>query len=448
MKGIQFVKFLTSVYDRLRRYREERAFAALGRSTYAASRSSAIVGSEPVVTVNFLCEEFFHPDLRGYGGFGLTVKNIAEHFNAAEEAPYRVRLAFPQGTQLVRAPEVRRFHETDVILRPATPRTHVPSFTGYHHLLNRQGRQVFLSIDWYPSYLYPLHALSATPLIIWIHDPRDRDEWQRIGQVPGELEFRGLRHPHELHGLADEKASSMRRLFNLQKSCPRMIAFATTAMTLLERARATYQLPDLQAHWLPNPIALPDVPSIEYSEKPTLLYLGRLDPVKRPWIVFELARRHPGIDFVIAGQSHAPDLFRQWKERYDGLPNLKLLGHVDAVEKDRLLRSCWGILNTSVHEAEPVSFLEAFSYGKCVVSCHDPDQEVSRFGYFVGEVNGEGLDEDSLRRFGDGINQLVSRADQRLEKGTAGMAEMKKHHTFKRFEERLSEIIEIERLHR
>jgi glycosyltransferase involved in cell wall biosynthesis len=129
-----------------------------------------------------------------------------------------------------------------------------------------------------------------------------------------------------------------------------------------------------------------------------------------------------------------------WIEKYRNVSNLKFLGHVDGLEKDRLLRTCWGLLNTSVHEAEPVSFLEAFSYGRCVISCHDPDNEVSNFGYYTGEVFGEGLDEDSLARFEKQIRKLLGNTVDRLAKGSAAREAMTKFHSMESFKVRLEEI--------
>jgi glycosyltransferase involved in cell wall biosynthesis len=392
----------------------------------------------------FLCEEFFHPDLGGFGGFGKTVKNAAEHFNGGPASPFRVTLFHPQGSSLVDRPEFRRYHDTDVLLRPPVPRTDHANFDSYSALANFAGRKVFISIDWYPSYTYPLYAASAVPLVVWIRDPRDRAEWLRIGSVADELTVHGVATAEELATAAGRKEASIKRLLALQASLPRKIVFAATSMSLVQRAERTYGLPGLKAHWLPNPIPIPEVDPTEQSARPSLLFLGRLDPVKRPWIAFELARRHPDVDFLIAGNSHFEDVMAPWISRYRSLPNLKFHGHIDGEAKDSLLRQCWGLLNTSIHEGEPVSFLEAFSYGKCVIACLDLDRHVSRFGYFAGESLGEGLDVHTLGRFGEQIERLVSGSDERREKGMLARQEMQANHTFESFRRHLSAILETE----
>jgi len=441
-------QFLNDI--KIRRWEKHREIRLqqLARESYATQTSQKNYNDREdrfQIHALFVCEEFFHPDLRGFGGFGKTVKNIAEYFNKTPENGVKISLALSEPTNMVRTNCVRRYHDTDVFLRPSTSNsTDANIFHEYAKLLGSANPRVFITIDWYPSYAMPIYALSALPLLIWIHDPRDKAEWTQIATVADELRFRGASTAAELIALAEEKSLSIKKLFALQHLLPRKIVFATTAQTLVERAQRTYNIASIPAYWLPNPIEIPVLEKIEFSERPSLLYLGRLDAVKRPWIAFELANRHPDIDFLIAGQAHVTELMDPWIKRYKHLSNLKLLGHVDGIGKDKLLRTCWGIINTSVHEAEPVSFLEAFSYGKCVLSCHDPDSEVTKFGYYTGEILGDGLDNGSLERFSTQIQLLISDSAQRHEKGFLARKEMEKNHTFKSFHQHLQVILEAE----
>lgn len=77
------------------------------------------------------------------------------------------------------------------------------------------------------------------------------------------------------------------------------------------------------------------------------------------------------------------------------------MGHVSGEEKDRLLRECKVLVNTSIHEAIPVSFLEAISYGQKLLSCQNPDDITKNNGYFTGTILGEGL--DKLSEFEKGL---------------------------------------------
>ena len=42
-------------------------------------------------------------------------------------------------------------------------------------------------------------------------------------------------------------------------------------------------------------------------------------------------------------------------------PNIKVLGHVEGILKHQLVSSAWVLVNTSIHEALPTSFLEALA---------------------------------------------------------------------------------------
>ena len=86
----------------------------------------------------------------------------------------------------------------------------------------------------------------------------------------------------------------------------------------------------------PNAIQVNPVRVVK-SARPSVVFLGRLDPIKRPWIFAALAARHSDADFLFLGQSHfeGPGSWRP-----ENLPsNLRLLGHVGEEEKFRVLSS-------------------------------------------------------------------------------------------------------------
>lgn len=421
------------------------------RQLLAWSRSlppgDAMSGDEPrqPATV-FVANEFFHKDLRGFGGFGRVIKAIVEHSLARPEGGARFAVALAGTTPLVAEPSIRQYHGSDVALRPSGGDS--PETLGrYRSVLKQLSPRAFFCIDWHPSYLTTALALPHTPVLIWIRDPRDASEWRRIGAVPGELAFRGLKEGFRVDLLAREKQVSLRTLIDESRRTGRKLIFCTKAEWLIERARATYGLPDMRAHLLATPIDLPTIDgsaTASESERPSLLFLGRLDPVKRPWIAFEIAARHPELDVLVAGHVHQPESMAHWLERYAHLPNLKLLGHVDGAAKDRLLRSCWALLNTSVHEAEPVSFLEAFSHAKPVITSHASEDCVLRHGYFTGTVDGDGMDETSLAAYSRAIALLLSDTAQRREKGASAREMVRTRHSFESFYAALDDIMRSE----
>lgn len=62
------------------------------------------------------------------------------------------------------------------------------------------------------------------------------------------------------------------------------------------------------------------------------------------------------------------------------------MGHVDGEEKKKYLMESKILVNTSIHEAIPISFLEALSYGTLIVSNRNPENLASQFGNWVGDV--------------------------------------------------------------
>ncbi len=393
----------------------------------------------------FVVEEFYHEKLRGMGGYGRTVLNICSHLNS-QRTTLVPKVFLSLERDFVSKPEIQKFHDTDVLLRPATNKGHIPTFLKYRKLASRFDPKVFISIEFYPSYEYQLFAEPAVPLLVWSKDPIDEDEWGKMATIPSMLEVTQMAGAEELQVRAREKRDSIKKIIRLSKILRRKILFAAPAEFLAQRAKKTYGLPDTEFHWLPNPIPLPELNEITYSERPFLFFLARLDPVKRPWIVFELARRFQNVDFLIAGKTNHPKVINPIIDRHASLKNLKFLGHVEGEKKRKLLRECWGLINTSIHEGQPISFLEAFSYGKCVVSSLNPDNAAERFGYYTGEILGEGLDSSTLDMFARKVQELLDDESLRREKGRLARAYVEEKNTVAVFDRQLQKILTDERI--
>ena len=126
------------------------------------------------------------------------------------------------------------------------------------------------------------------------------------------------------------------------------------------------------------------------ADVPTVCFIGRLDRRKRPQLFFELARRFPHVRFLAAGRSNDPAWETELRTRYGNTPNLELLGFVDQFESARLqsiLSQSWILVNTSVREGLPTSFLEALANRCALLSSVDPGGVTQRFGYHVRDEN-------------------------------------------------------------
>ncbi|MEW6170798.1 MAG: glycosyltransferase [Candidatus Omnitrophota bacterium] len=413
--------------------------------SYIYSLKNKLYKISDYVNFGFISEEFFHQDLRGFGGFGKTVKDISEYFNS-NCGSFKSSVLIPQGLSVASSIAIKRFHNTDVLIRPIESYFSRKNHYKYMHLINSFGLNLFITIEYYPTYEYVLLAAPTTPVLIWIRDPRSEIEWRKIATVPLELAMSGRKRKDDLIRFAEEKKNSILKMLKLSRILKRKIVFATQGHCLIERAKRTYGLDSLNPHLLYNPIPLIKDRTIKYSEKPSLCFIGRLDPVKRPWIVFELAKRFPQIDFYIVGKTHAPELMKPIINKYAHIQNLKFMGLLFDKEKNDLLKNCWGIINTSIHEAIPVSFLEAFSFGKCIISCQNPDDLVKKFGFFTGEILGEGLDKYSLERFSENIENLITNRKRSMEKGKLAQTYVEENHSFSKFERQLQKILSLEKI--
>ena len=156
--------------------------------------------------------------------------------------------------------------------------------------------------------------------------------------------------------------------------------------------------------------------------------------MKRPWIYFELAKFFPEKIFYVCGQGYE---INEILEKYKGIKNLKFMGHVSGEQKDKLLREAKVLVNTSIHEAIPVSFLEAISYGLKILSCQNPDNITIDNGYFTGIVLGDGFDE--LEKFRNGLKYCFDNYNE--SEILESLIKIKKNHDLFKFIEEGRKII-------
>lgn len=359
------------------------------------------------VHVGFLSDEFSHPELMPFGGYGTTLKYVTDYCNTG---PSHMR-----GDVLLCERKdipgvlVKRYHNADVVFLPRWPG--MRSQIQCSRILARRGINLFVGLDHYQSYEFYLEHFPAIPWLVWIKDPKDRLVWEKLATVELEIRAWGATTIEELIEQGERRGESLRRMLDLSARYGRKVLFAAEAKHLADIARRLYALDSMQAfHW-PKPIPVSPEPR-SFSSRPSFLFLARLDPIKRPWIFCELARRFPAADFYLAGTTHHPELMNPVLEPYRNVSNLKFLGRVDGAEKDRLLKEAWAIINTSIHEGVPVAMLEGFAFGKPTIAALDPDGLTSKFGIFVGERPGNGNDPETLDRFSAAIEHMITAFDK------------------------------------
>jgi glycosyltransferase involved in cell wall biosynthesis len=98
--------------------------------------------------------------------------------------------------------------------------------------------------------------------------------------------------------------------------------------------------------------------------RPVVLYLGRFIAAKRPGDILELARRHVGADFILAGEGR---LWNRIQRAGQTQPNVRVLGWTEDIHL--LVHRCDAAVFPSVfREGLPRFLLEAQAAGKPVIA--------------------------------------------------------------------------------
>jgi glycosyltransferase involved in cell wall biosynthesis len=106
-----------------------------------------------------------------------------------------------------------------------------------------------------------------------------------------------------------------------------------------------------------------------------VLWVATVRPSKRPELLLELARRMPQYRFVMIGGAdpgrRAEEYHAQVREAASRLPNVEFRGFVPFVEADRQFDGARVVVNTSLYEGFPNTFLQAWSRGVPTVAFVD-----------------------------------------------------------------------------
>lgn len=271
--------------------------------------------------------------------------------------------------------------------------------------------------------IYSYIAMKSRPEkrhIITLQDPRDYKDWDEIYTVPDTTDKKVLEiWKDDLETFEIRTKTFFRKVREKMeyKAVKQADALYCQAKYLGKKAKNMYDLGH-EPEFLPNPIYLPQG-KIQKAEKPTVCFLGRLDIVKRPWMFFELAREFPKINFIVMGESHYPQINERIQKIYSGIKNLEFKGWSFGEEKNKILEKSWILVNTSIHECLPVSFLEALSYKCAILSCQDPDKITSMYGVKT--------DLYDFGSFKEGLQKLIEN-DSWKRKGEAGYNYVKDMH--------------------
>jgi glycosyltransferase involved in cell wall biosynthesis len=334
------------------------------------------------------CIELFGDSI--YGGFGRSTLFIAR-----ELVKRGVRVSIVMPRRAADRPDRYEIEGIDVRqFPPNRPWTAIRLFRDCR-------ADIYHSQDASTATLLAQIAAPGAAHVVTFRDPMDREDWR--------VETDHSRVPRR--GFALYRFFIGNPLVTL--AVRRADARYAAANFLIPKSASVFGLRKPPG-FLPSPV---DVPvTVSKAERPTVCWIGRWAGRKRVELFFELARACPDIDFIAVGAAPDAALDHALREAYGGIPNLRMTGVLDQFadpEWGAVLGQSWVLVNTSLREGLPTTFVEAAAYRCALLSFADPDGFASRFGRKVsadGLVNGlRGLlANDEWRRKGEEAFRFVS----------------------------------------
>jgi glycosyltransferase involved in cell wall biosynthesis len=220
----------------------------------------------------------------------------------------------------------------------------------------------------FASYL-AMKSMPAKKHIITFRDPHEWQDWK--------IEFNNY-SKHKLQVLLNKFFED--NIF-VTKTVRRADGNYSAAFGIMGKAKRKYRL-SYAPGLLPTPIALGN--NIIKSKKPTVCFLGRLVRRKQPELFCRLAEAFPDVQFFAAGEGRDKKYANSLRKQYGCLPNLEFTGFLDQFNSSAcfdLLSKSWILVNTSVREGLPTSFLEALAHKCAILSSVNTEDVAMRFGY-------------------------------------------------------------------
>ncbi|MDO4430225.1 MAG: glycosyltransferase family 4 protein [Lonepinella koalarum] len=367
--------------------------------------------------IALLIDEYFGALGTGYGGYGFLARRlVAKYLNNAN-----IQVDILLKTTSRKFGMFAKKHIIDNINVYEIPKKKWFA----QRWLKNQKYDAYLSIE--VTFDLPL-ILDDKKIIFWIQDPRPLSDWEEIETVKlfPETNYYNQEQYDRIHNLYKDGR----------------IIFASQAYFLNEKAKELYQLGnDVEITYLPNPIEIDEEFNLDsHVKKDMIIFLGRIESVKRGWLFCEIAKACPEYDFYMLGQTFY-DAKRNSEilEKYKNIPNLHFVGHVDGDIKAQFLKDAKILVNTSIHEALPISFLEALSYGTLLVSNQNPENLTEKFGIYTGKVLGDGY--ESLELYVSAIKKIMVNEDNRITLAKKGIEYIKEVHNIPKFINDITAII-------
>ncbi len=169
----------------------------------------------------------------------------------------------------------------------------------------------------------------------------------------------------------------------------------------------------------------------------TILWVGRMHPLKQPGMFLDLAARLPNERWVMAIQDDPahPDLGEEVQRRARELPNVTLFRNVPLDQIGRFFEDAKMFINTSTYEGYPNTFVQAALHGAPILSwAVDPDKVLTEKG--MGLCAG-----GSFGRLAEAVERLCADEAFRRSLGGQARAYAREHHDLNRSAEAFKTVI-------
>ena len=377
-----------------------------------------------MIKVALLIDEFFGGANTAFGGYGFLARKYICKYIPNKDIKIDVLLERKQGLietecEIVDGINIYRLPENEDLAKK---------------WLEEQDYSLYLSIEMtYPSYEI-MKLVDKKKLLLWVQDPRPDSIWQE--------------KRNSVSAIKDPCVTDVNIPFLVKKlAYANRVKFISQGHSLNNRAIELYDLPKKHPiKYLPNPIVLDMNYKFDLSKKKKqVIFLGRLEAQKRAWMFCEVAKRMPEYEFFVMGKFHRDEEnnkipLQQYLENAPS--NLHFTGHLEGEEKEKLIRESRVLLNTSIWEGIPISWLEALQYGTTIVSCLDNENLPSKFGAYVGEILGDGY--DKIDNFIPAIKELMEDDKKYSKKAKDAIRYVRKRHNVEKFKKDLRNVIKKE----
>jgi glycosyltransferase involved in cell wall biosynthesis len=187
---------------------------------------------------------------------------------------------------------------------------------------------------------------------------------------------------------------------------------------------------------MPNLFTAPSFKEDEFLPRQFVLWVGRSDPLKRPHLFIEMAKRFPEVSFVLVSPATSyVEYSREIECRSEEVSNLTLLDRQTEEELMKWYCQAMVLINTSVSEGFSNAMLEALYWQVPMLTRGvNPDGVLEKYELgFAREIEAE---------FDACFEQLIQNESMRENMGKRGRAYVEKEHCPKTAMDKLEGVIE------